>query len=270
MSAAASYARRGWPVFPVAQDKRPLTRNGLKDASTDPAQIARWRALKAAGVAIRTGNGLVVLDVDGDEGADSLREREREYSELPHTVRAITPGGGAHHYFASTTAVPCSAGKVGPSLDIRGEGGYVVAPRSLHPTGRRYEWDVPPGDAEPAPIPAWLVALAAPDPRPAQRRPANSPRIARDDVLLTVDLADAVEELTGVAGGRGGMINCPLPGHDDKTPSFHITGRLFYCHGCGRGGTIYDLGAELWGHPAPLRGDDFKAVRYRLLEELSR
>jgi len=160
LSVATEYVRRGWAVFPVGRDKRPLTPNGLKDATTDRGQIARWRSLRPAGIAIRTGDGLVVLDVDGEEGADSLREREREYGDLPHTVRAITPGGGEHHYFAVSRAVPCSVGKVGSGLDIRGDGGYVVVPPSVHSSGRRYEWDVPPDEAELAPLPPWLAALA--------------------------------------------------------------------------------------------------------------
>jgi hypothetical protein len=162
VSVAASYARRGWAVFPVRRDKAPATPNGLHDATTDPHTFARWRALRPAGIAIRTGEGLVVLDVDGDEGADTLRDLERKYGDLPHTPRAVTGGGGAHYYLASESPVPCSAGKVGPGLDIRGEGGYVVAPPSAHPSGRRYEWDVGPDDAPLASIPGWLAALAAP------------------------------------------------------------------------------------------------------------
>jgi hypothetical protein len=98
------------------------------------------------GIAVRTGaeSGLVVLDVDPQHGGDdTLAELLAAHGVLPITVECFTGGGGRHIYFRHPGGeVRNSAGKVGPGLDIRGDGGYVVAPPSPHPSGRRYEWSV--------------------------------------------------------------------------------------------------------------------------------
>lgn len=161
---AHAYADYGWPVFPLeVRGKRPhgrLAPKGLYSATTDPPTVVGWwRTEPEANVGIRTGDGIVVLDVDGDHGGDSLAALEREHSQLPDTVRAITGGGGAHYFFAVRGQVPCSVGQLGPGLDIRGDGGYVVVPPSIHSSGRPYEWDIAPGEGEVAPLPAWLWRL---------------------------------------------------------------------------------------------------------------
>lgn len=169
--AAQGYARRGWPVFPVQPGgKAPLVARGLHDATRDPAQItALWSRCPDAGVAIRTGaaSGLVVLDVDGDDGHDKLHDLEREHGELPITASVHTPRGGTHLYFQHPGRdVRNSAGRLGPALDVRADGGYVVAPPSRGPNGRRYE---PDEQAPVAPLPGWLSALLAPQQSPPRR-----------------------------------------------------------------------------------------------------
>lgn len=162
--AALGYARRGWPVFPVQPGgKAPLVAHGLHDATRDPAEIAAsWSRCPDAGVAIRTGavSGLVVLDVDGDDGHDRLHELERAHGELPRTASVHTPRGGQHLYFQHPGhEVRNSASRLGPALDVRGDGGYVVAPPSRGANGRRYE---PDEQAPVAPLPGWLMTLLAP------------------------------------------------------------------------------------------------------------
>jgi putative DNA primase/helicase len=159
LEAALRYAGQGRPVFPCESGgKRPRTRNGLHDASTDPKQIELWwRADGNANVGLRTGSvsRLVVLDVDGDEGTVSLRDLERENGQLPRTASVVTPRGGAHFYFRYPgSEIRNSAGQLGPGLDIRGDGGYVLVPPSIGATGRRYE---PDERCAPAPLPAWLL-----------------------------------------------------------------------------------------------------------------
>jgi hypothetical protein len=158
-SAAAEYCRRGWRVFPL-RGKVPLASSrGFKDASADPERIATWPG--GCNVGIATGSGLVVLDVDPKHGGDdALYELSSAHGELPLTVSAETGSGGCHYYFSSRTAIACSAGVLGPGLDIRGDGGYVVAPPSTHPdTGRPYVWDNAPDETPLAPPPGWLAAL---------------------------------------------------------------------------------------------------------------
>jgi Bifunctional DNA primase/polymerase, N-terminal/Primase C terminal 1 (PriCT-1) len=99
--AALRYSGLGRPVFPC-NGKRPFVANGLNDATTDRAVIEKWwQRWPQANVAVRTGaaSRLLVLDVDGQEGADSLHELERQHGELPTTESVKTPRGGAHHYF---------------------------------------------------------------------------------------------------------------------------------------------------------------------------
>jgi hypothetical protein len=171
------YAERGYPVFPTAPSKRPLVAHGHYDATLDRAQIgAWWDRWSDAGVAIRTGaaSGLLVLDVDGDAGHDALYHLERKHGALPRTASVRTPRGGAHLYFKHPGGtVGCSASRLGPGLDVRGDGGYVIAPPSSGANGRRYE---PDEQAPTAPIPTWLEALlrrAAPDIR-RRREPVDT------------------------------------------------------------------------------------------------
>ncbi len=105
-------------------------------------------------------SGLLVLDIDGEAGADALHDLEREHGELPATVEALTGGGGRHVYFRHPgEPIGNTAGKLGAGIDTRGDGGYVVGPPSPHPSGRRYQWSVDghPDDVEIAPAPDWLL-----------------------------------------------------------------------------------------------------------------
>jgi hypothetical protein len=161
-STALALARRGRLVLPCTpRGKRPLLAHGLLDASTDPRVIARWfERWPAANLAVRTGreSRLVVLDVDGEAGIESLRELERDLGELPATASVCTPRGGQHFYFEHPgVEVPTSAGRVGGGIDVRGENGYVQVPPSVGANGRRYELDE---DRGPAPMPAWLLERA--------------------------------------------------------------------------------------------------------------
>src|SRR5215212_5217636 len=103
LDAALRYVLQRRPVFPCEPGgKRPLTHRGLHDATTDPDTLATWwDRWPDANVAIRTGavSGLVVLDIDGDDGTESLRALEREHGPLRPTASVVTPSGGGHVYF---------------------------------------------------------------------------------------------------------------------------------------------------------------------------
>jgi len=158
LEAALRCAEHGWPVLPCEPEgKRPATRHGLCDATTDQTRIASWwRSQPNANLAVTTGrpSGIVVLDVDGEEGWDSLHALEDEYGELPETTSVTTPRGGQHFYFGWPGAlVKTSAGDVAPGLDIRGDGGYVLVPPSSVDR-RGYEVDERCGIAG---MPGWLL-----------------------------------------------------------------------------------------------------------------
>ena len=132
LSAALSYGARGWRVLPVI-GKIPTLRDWPTKASIDPEQIRAWwieQPMANVGIATGTQSQLLVLDVDPDKGGDdSLRKLEAQHGPLPMTIEVITGGGGHHYYFQhSGIALRNSAGKLGSGLDIRTEGGQVVAP----------------------------------------------------------------------------------------------------------------------------------------------
>ena len=178
---ALAYVRRGWPVLPLhsvsqgtcscrrsdcqTPGKHPRTLHGVKDATAREQTVrAWWDRWPDANVGIATGSvsGLIVLDVDPRHGGDdSLVALERQHDPLPQTVRAMTGGGGSHPYFSHPGGIVRNKVAIAPGLDVRGDGGYVIAPPSIHETGRRYEWDVgaSPGEVTLQAAPAWLLAL---------------------------------------------------------------------------------------------------------------
>jgi hypothetical protein len=128
------------PVFPC-KGKIPITQHGYKDASTDTRTIGQaWNRHPNANVGLVTGS-LIVLDVDGPEGAKSLEALEAQHEPLAPTLSAST-GRGVHRYYRCPEGVTIgnSAGKLGTGVDVRGRGGYVIAPPSVHASGKRYEW----------------------------------------------------------------------------------------------------------------------------------
>jgi bifunctional DNA primase/polymerase-like protein/primase-like protein len=165
-AAALDYAAREWPVFPLqTRTKIPLKgTRGFKDATTDrPSILETWKANPGSNIGIRTGraSSLLVLDVDPAHGGDdALFHLEQNYGTLPATVEAITGSGGRHIYFASRQPIRNSAGRLGAGLDVRGEGGYVVAPPSRLTDGGSYVWESSyhPDDHSPVAPPAWLLA----------------------------------------------------------------------------------------------------------------
>lgn len=163
LEAAVNYARQGLPVVilqnPLADGgcsckmgskctsigKHPRTKHGLKDATTDLAQIEEWwDRWPEANIGIPTGkvSGWLVLDIDPDHGGeDSLRKLINTLDDIPLTLMSETGSGGMHIIFEYPKDREIR-GKVGilPGLDIRAEGNYVVVPPSRHASGRRYQW----------------------------------------------------------------------------------------------------------------------------------
>jgi hypothetical protein len=162
-NAALKLAERGMRVFPcIERAKEPAIHNNLKHATTDHNKISGWWSKRHFNISIATGDGsgIWVLDVDGDEGETELRKLETEHGPLPSTVEAIT-GKGRHLYFRWPTGWDIrnkQNNPVMPGIDVRGNGGYVLAPPSIHPSGRPYAWSVDSGsDFEDAP--EWLLDL---------------------------------------------------------------------------------------------------------------
>ena len=152
LNAAIEYAGKGMAVFPLKpRDKKPLTKHGVNDATTDFDTITKWwKKNPNANIGIACGQvsgGLLVIDLDeranGVSGFDSLHEWESEHGELPETARTITGKGGSHILYRvdhkENNRVDLLEG-----VDVRSDGGYIVAPPSIHPNGNRYEWEYDP------------------------------------------------------------------------------------------------------------------------------
>lgn len=168
---AAVFIAQAWPCFPCGADKRPITAHGFKDATSDPEQV--WRLFRAPGAAmigVPTGaaSDLVVVDLDVKNGGAGLEWLAANEHRLPATRRHRTRSGGMHLLFRypAGRSIRNSASKLAPGVDIRGEGGYIIAPPSPG-----YVIDT---DAMPAEMPAWLVALL--DPPPAAIAPSRPAR----------------------------------------------------------------------------------------------
>ena len=154
-------ATRGMHVFPcVPRGKTPACEHGLKDATTDSDVIRQWwRSEPKYNIAIASGaaSGVFVVDIDSADAESALRRLEDEHGALPPTVEAIT-GKGRHLYFLwPGVPVRNSASKVAPGIDVRGDGGYILAPPSIHPSGRAYAWSVDTANSF-AEAPEWLLA----------------------------------------------------------------------------------------------------------------
>jgi hypothetical protein len=160
--AALGYAHKGWRVVPIIPNqKRPAINQWQHQATTDPTTIDQWWEGKhtGCGVGIATGqaSGIWVLDIDD---RDALHDLEQEHGELPATLTSITGSGGEHQIYLwpdDGRTITNSASGFIQGIDVRGEGGQIVAPPTTHPNGNPYEWDEQCTDI--AAAPEWLLDL---------------------------------------------------------------------------------------------------------------
>jgi hypothetical protein len=162
--AALEYLNRGWSVIPIREKaKRPAVPwKKYQGECVSERTLHDWFSRKPEyNVAIVTGalSGLVVLDIDPRHGGkDSLKNLESEHGMLPPTMESITGGGGRHVYFSHPGGDIPNRANIEPGLDLRGDGGCIVAPPSVHPSGKPYRWKKghAPGEIDIAPLPDWL------------------------------------------------------------------------------------------------------------------
>ena len=191
---ALLYASRGIRVIPIAPgEKYPAGIEAWQTiATSNEATVKQWftTTYKGWGVGICTGRAgarqVFVLDIDEHDpqqsGSDTLADLEAEHGKLPDTVTVLTPTGGRHLYFTTPIAIRNDAGKrLGPGLDIRGDGGQVLAPPTLHPTGKPYTFEEGFGitDILPADAPDWLIKRLTAEPKIDRTKPADG------DIFLT-------------------------------------------------------------------------------------
>lgn len=217
--AALSYAQlQGWRAFPchtfadggctcedpncTSKAKHPLTANGCKDATTDTDTIVEWwhQTQGLANVAVATGveSGIIVVDIDiSSGGLASLAEWERNHGEMPPTPTCQTGGGGRHFYFRFPAAAKIGnrAGIV-PGIDVRGDGGYVLAPPSLHASGGTYHWLYPP-ETPLAETPGWLLDVIC--------GPKRTPDSSATPAPMVMKLSGPASDLTNSPGAGQGQ-----------------------------------------------------------------
>jgi len=168
---AMRYAQRGHPVMPLHDTdggrcscsrgdrcegpaKHPRTAHGVDDATAQPAQVREWwERWPTANIAIATGASGVVLDVDPRNGGDETLAMLERGGKVPPCPTVATGGGGKHFWLKAPAGTPGAT--LGPGVDLKGAGGYVVAPPSIHASGRHYVW-LDRGRTLP-PAPAWAL-----------------------------------------------------------------------------------------------------------------
>jgi hypothetical protein len=206
----------GFSVLPVGKDKRPALRSWKTYMNRRPSssEISHWfQQNPDAGVAIVTGavSKVVVLDEDVPGALNaylaSIGER------FPVTPIAITGRGGKHLYFQHPGAEVRNFARRIPDIDFRGDGGYVVAPPSVHPSGRQYKWLLSIFEFPLAPVPGWLMKLLTPEePSPKSSRPRGRPHVG-GAAVGTISPEKAAELLDSVTGEyiRGLIVNGDKP-----------------------------------------------------------
>jgi hypothetical protein len=185
---ALSLAAKVLPVFPCARDKRPLIGGGFKNASADPERVRQWwTRWPDALIGVPTGLKFVVVDCD-------LQHTDAQVwygkANLPITRTHLTRRGGRHLLFKRHDGVGCTASKLGPHIDTRGAGGYII----FWPA---HGLEVQHPDVL-ADVPEWIVKrLRPPDPPPQQRTsvpvPEHDHRVRLSGILRTVARANEGE-----------------------------------------------------------------------------
>ena len=196
--------------YSPAEEKKPLTEHGFHDASSDEVQIREWWSKwPKANIGIPTGrvSGLFVLDIDGDVGQETLKALEAKHGALPRTKTIITsPGHLQFWYRQAPVGTRSTAGVLGRGLDTRADGGYVIAPSSIHPGTRRPY--IVSHIAEPEPAPAWLIELTMRKGNGAATSAKEAPGTIREGARNSTlaSLAGTMRKTWHVAGSD---LGCP-------------------------------------------------------------
>jgi hypothetical protein len=184
LEAALSYGSDGIPVFPCNADKKPLTKNGFKDATVDCNQITQWwTKWPDAMIGMPTGplTGVSVLDIDRKNGKNGFNFVPN-WEQLT-SIRARTQNGGEHCYFKDDDSVRCTSDQIALGIDTRGRGGYVILPPSAG-----YAWV---NGRDFSNLPKWPEHLKPPE------RGTKKPPVGDAETIL-MELPEGIPEGTGL------------------------------------------------------------------------
>jgi Bifunctional DNA primase/polymerase, N-terminal/Primase C terminal 1 (PriCT-1) len=200
----------GLHLLPVqARGKIPLISDWPNKASSDASIVQGWSEQYPGcnwGIACGLTSGIVVIDIDSRHGGDdALVDLQQQHGQLPPTWQVMTPGGGQHDYFRHPGVGPVnnSAGVIGPGIDARGDGGFVVCPPSIGANGRGYHWSVDdnPDDGALCDLPDWLLAkIDRPHVAPGSTPSAAPPEEWRGRVGSEVPEGQRNQRLAQLAG----------------------------------------------------------------------
>jgi hypothetical protein len=230
LQAALAYASRGLAIFPVPPGTKKSYKSAAhsggrawgmtRDADEIRRDFAQW---PDAGIGIPTGaiNGIIVVETDtvagghAHDGDLALAELEAEHGALPDTLQAVSPSGSIHRYFrhpGGGIKIKNSCSEIAPGIDVRGDGGMVVAPPTLRPGVGRYHWR---NRLPIAAMPAWLVELTRDKPRSISQRAvatmSGRPDINTDDDRSNAYGAAALEyEIGALSQTADGQRNAAL------------------------------------------------------------
>ncbi len=242
------YARHGWTVFPLRpRTKEPFKDLGMYSATTDTDQIMDWwREYPRANIGLHCGGcNLLAIDMDSYKdkfsGGGILTHADEE------TPTNLTGGGGTHLLYSVEDGQRHGnrIGNLPPGIDIRGWGGYIVLPPSIHPSGIQYRWEFGygPHEIEVLPLPIRLSQILD-EARVGNRVPGPpntlAVSISRDLVLAVLEEADLEtydEQKYDGTGRRWVLKHCPFnppddPHHEDKGAFILIAADGHIAAGC--------------------------------------
>ena len=263
---------RVFPVWParvdgdVSSGKIPSLRDWPAKASTDAAVIQKWWRTAwnngdrdvyvpgaNIGIACGAASNLTVLDVDhrpdeGKDGPASLAGLVATHGPLPPGP-VVCRGTSRHYYFKYVSSLRNSVGAL-PGLDLKNEGGYVVAPPSIHRTGMRYRWIAGTEHLPPPEMPMWLInALEAKQNAPKMRSarpPVAAASSKKRELIESLRARVAVSDVLAWYQLPAPPSPCPVHGGDHPTAfkTFESDTRWHCFTQCGHGGDVFDLVME--------------------------
>ena len=249
LETAKTWRDLGIATIPIlARDKRPALETWKRYQTELPTmrQLELWFGSGRYNLAVITGwRGLVVLDFDDLNRCFSwISELSPDILGILNETFQVSTNRGMHYYFFSNHDTKCVPGD---GWDVKADGGYVLAPPSIHPSGTTYQALGDPQDIRPIQSiwefvekpakPAWTPSVPKLDPfDQAMRDNGNGASIE------TAKRHHTPASILGVShNGRRIMTRCPLPNHQDQHESFAIYGEHFHCFGCGAHGDAIDL-----------------------------
>ncbi len=203
LQAAFNLTLYGWLVFPLQKgEKVPAIPKwaggkGCLDATDDELILEQWdRKYPGANIGLACGikSNLLVVDLDPRNGSDaSMAQLKAKKQTFPPTVVARTASGGHHLYYAYEPSLINSKSKLAAGIDVKTEGGYVVAPPSVLKCGGRYLWEVSPLGGDLPRLPQWAVEALKPRPKPKPTGSYDAKDAPKDVAPLVKCVSNASE-----------------------------------------------------------------------------